>query len=247
MKTLGMIGGVGPESTIDYYKNIIALYRERQRDGSYPQFVINSIDLRKGIDFMNANNLAAMAEFLLNEIEKLPRAGADFGIIAANTPHIVFDDIAPKSPIPLISIVEATCDYDKKRKMKRLALFGTRYTMQATFYSKVFSREEIDLVVPEPQDQDYIHEKYFAELVPGNFLPETRAGLLAIVDRMKSKIDPPSPSDGPARSYGAAGIDGVILAGTELPLILRGESHNGVVLLDTGKIHCEAAVDAMFS
>src|SRR5437762_8568556 len=241
MKTLGMIGGVGPESTIDYYKNIIALYRERQRDGSYPQFVINSIDLRKGIDFMNANNLAGMANYLLEEIMKLPRAGADFAIIAANTPHIVFDDIAPKSPIPLISIVEATCDYAKKRKMKRLALFGTRYTMQATFYSKVFSREEIDLVVPEPQDQDYIHEKYFSELVPGNFLPETRAGLLTIVDRMKAKIDPPSPG------YGAAGLDGVILAGTELPLILRGESHNGIALLDTGKIHCQAAVDAMFS
>ena len=247
MKTLGMIGGVGPESTIDYYKNIIVLYRERQRDGSYPQFVINSIDLKKGIDFINANNLAAMAEFLLHEIEKLPRAGADFGIIAANTPHIVFDDIAPKSPIPLISIVEATCDYAKERKMKRLALFGTRYTMQATFYSKVFSREGIDLVVPEPQDQDYIHEKYFSELVPGNFLPETRAGLLAIVDRMKAKIDPPSPNASPARTYGAAGLDGVILAGTELPLILRGESHNGIALLDTGKIHCQAAVDAMFS
>ena len=247
MKTLGMIGGVGPESTIDYYKNIIALYRERQRDGSYPQFVINSIDLKKGIDFMNANNLAGMANYLLEEIMKLPRAGADFAIIAANTPHIVFDDIAPKSPIPLISIVEATCDYAKERKMKRLALFGTRYTMQATFYSKVFSREGIDLTVPESKDQDYIHEKYFSELVPGNFLPETRAGLLTIVDGMKAKIDPPSPNASPARTYGAAGLDGVILAGTELPLILRGESHNGIALLDTGKIHCQAAVDAMFS
>jgi aspartate racemase len=241
MKTLGMIGGVGPESTIDYYKNIIALYRERQRDGSYPQFVINSIDLKRGIDFMNANNLAGMAGFLLEEIEKLPRAGADFGLIAANTPHIVFDDIAPKSPIPLISIVEATCAYAKAHKMRRLALFGTRYTMQADFYPTVFAREGIELSIPESKDQDYIHEKYFSELVPGNFLPETRAGLLAIVDRMKAKIDPPS------RSYGAAGIDGVILAGTELPLLLRDESHNGVILLDTGKIHCQAAVDEMFS
>jgi len=103
------------------------------------------------------------------------------------------------------------------------------------------------LVVPKSKDQDYIHDKYFAELVPGNFLPETRAGLLAIVDRMKTKIDPPSPNASPARTYGAAGIDGVILAGTELPLILRGGSHNGVVLLDTGKIHCQAAVDEMFN
>ncbi len=231
MKTLGLIGGVGPESTVDYYKNIIALYRERQRDGSYPQFVINSIDLKKGIDFMNANNLPAMANYLLEEIVKLPRAGAEFGLIAANTPHIVFDDIAPKSPIPLISIVEATCAHAKAQKMKRLALFGTRYTMQADFYQKVFKREGIELVVPESKDQDYIHNKYFDELVPGNFLPETRAGLLTIVDRMKTKIH----------------IDGVILAGTELPLLLRGESHNGVALLDTGKIHCQAAVDAMFS
>jgi len=247
VKTLGMIGGVGPESTIDYYKNIIAMYRERKSDDSYPQFVINSVNLKKGLDFMKVNDLPSMATFLLEEIEKLARAGADFGLIAANTPHIVFDDIAPKSPVPLISIVETTCAAAKARGLKRLALFGTKFTMQSDFYQKVFTREGIELVMPESQDQDYIHEKYFSELVPGNFLPETRAGLLAIVDRMKTKIDPPWRSDGPPRSYGAAGIDGVILAGTELPLILRGESHNGVVLLDTGKIHCEAAVDAMFS
>lgn len=226
-----MIGGVGPESTVDYYKNIIAMYRERKRDGSYPQFVINSIDLQKGIDFLEADNLAGMAEFLLHEIDKLPRAGAEFGIIAANTPHIVFDEVKAKSPIELISIVQAACAHAKERGLKRLALFGTRYTMQADFYQKVFQREGIELVVPESSDQDYIHEKYFAELVPGIFLPATRAGLLAIVDRMKSKMN----------------IEGVVLAGTELALILRGESHNGVALLDTGKIHCQAAVDQMFS
>src|SRR5213080_4180227 len=130
MKSLGIIGGVGPESTIEYYRNIIALYREKQRDGSYPEFIINSVDLKKGLDFMAANDLAGMAEYLLEEIPKLARAGADFGLIAANTPHVVFDDVAPKSPIPLISIVEATCAAAKTRKLKRLALFGTRYTMQ---------------------------------------------------------------------------------------------------------------------
>jgi aspartate racemase len=231
MKTLGMIGGVGPESTVDYYRNIIAMYRARKNDGSYPQFVINSVDLKTGLDFMSAGKLDAMADFLLREIEKLPRAGADFGIVAANTPHIVFDDIAPRSPIPLLSIVEATCASAKTQKLGKLALFGTKFTMEADFYQRVFARESIELVVPEREDRDYIHEKYFAELVPGNFLPETRAGLLAIVDRMKS----------------THGIDGVILAGTELPLILRGASHNGAVLLDTGKIHCQAAVSEMFS
>jgi aspartate racemase len=231
MKTLGMIGGVGPESTLEYYQNIIALYRERTCDGSYPQFIINSIDLKKGLDFMDANNLRGIADYLLEEIGKLARAGATFGLISANTPHIVFDEIAPKSAIPLISIVEATCASARARGLKKLALFGTRFTMQGTFYPKVFSREGIELVVPDPTDQDYMHDKYLNELVPGKFLPETRAGLLAIVDRVKAKSD----------------IDGVVLAGTELPLILRDDSHNGIPFLDTTKIHCEAAVARMLS
>ncbi len=231
MKTLGIIGGVGPESTIEYYQNIIALYRERQRDGSYPEFIINSVDLKKGLDFMAANNLTGMADYLLEGIGKLARAGANFGLISANTPHIVFDDLLPRSPIPLISIVECACAAAKARKLKRLALFGTRFTMQGTFYPIVFSRGGIELVVPEAKDQDYIHDKYLNELVLGKFLPETRAGLLGIVDRMKAKDD----------------IDGVILAGTELPLILRDADHKGIPLLDTTKIHCQAAVAEMLS
>ena len=231
MKILGIIGGLGPESNLEYYRSIIALYRERERDGSYPQFIINSVDLKKGLDFMAVNDLAGMAGYLLQEIGKLARAGADFGLIAANTPHIVFDDVAPKSPIPLISIVEVTCAAAKSRKMRRIALFGTRFTMQASFYPKVFSREGIELVVPDPKDQDYIHDKYLNELVPGIFLPETRAGLLEIVDRLKAKVD----------------IDGVILAGTELPLILCDPVHNGIPFLDTMKIHAQAAVAEMLS
>jgi aspartate racemase len=231
MKTLGIIGGLGPESTIDYYGRIIAIYRERTRDGSYPQFIINSIDLKKGLDFMNANNLTGMADYLVEEIGKLARAGATFGLISANAPHVVFDEVASESPIPLISIVEATCAAAKEHNLKRLALFGTRYTMQATFYPKVFSRQRIDLFVPDAKDQDYIHDKYLTELVSGTFLGETRDALLAIIDRMKA----------------TSGIDGVILAGTELPLILREAEHKGIPLLDTTKIHCEAAVAEMLS
>ena len=231
MKILGIIGGLGPESTVEYYQNIIALYRERQDDGSYPEFIINSVDLKKGLDFMAESNLTGMADYLLEEIGKLARAGANFGLISANTPHIVFDELAPKSPIPLISIVEATCAAAKAHGLKKLALFGTRFTMQGTFYPKVFSREGIELVMPDAKEQDYLHDKYLNELVPGKFLSETRAGLLAIVDRMKAKSN----------------IDGVILAGTELPLILRDADHNGIPFLNTTKIHVEAAVTEMLS
>src|SRR5207302_8930055 len=102
MRTLGIIGGLGPESTIDYYGRIIALYRARTADGSYPQVIINSIDMKKGLDFMDANNLAGMAEYLLEEIGRLAQAGANLGLISANTPHIVFDEVASKSPSPFI-------------------------------------------------------------------------------------------------------------------------------------------------
>src|ERR1700682_1555401 len=231
MKTLWMIGGVGPESTIDYYNRIIALYRERKPDGSYPSFLINSVDLEKGRAMVEANDWPGLTKYLVEEIEKLAKAGANFGLIAANTPHIVFNEVARESAIPLISIVEATCADAKARRLKKLGLFGTRYTMQAKFFPDVFSKEGIELIVPEPADQDYIHEKYFDELVVGEFLPETRAGLLAIIDRLKAKVD----------------IDGVILAGTELPLILRDAAHNGIPLLDTTKIHVEAAVAEMLS
>jgi len=231
MKTLGLIGGLGPESTVDYYQRIIALFRQCTGGRNYPDLVIVSVDLRKGLDFMDANDLGGMSNYLLKAIEKLARAGADFGMISANTPHIVFDEVAPKSSIPLISIVEATRAAAKAQNLKRLALFGTRYTMQASFYPKVFARDGIELVVPDLHDEEYIHDKYMNELIPGKFLADTRNGLLGIVDRMKATDN----------------IDGVILAGTELPLILRDPIHNGIPFLDTTKIHVEAAVNEMLS
>jgi aspartate racemase len=226
-----MIGGVGPESTIDYYKNIIRLYRERVSDDTYPEFFINSIDLNKVRGPVTANDLPRLANNLLPEIEKLARAGADFGLIAANTPHIAFDLIAPRAAIPLISIVEATCAAAKARQLKRVALFGTRFTMNGEFYAKPFARENIEVIRPDPVDQDFIHDKYMNELLLGKFLAETKAGFLAVVDRLRAKTQ----------------LDAVILAGTELPLILREPAHNGIPFLNTTVIHCEAAVNEMFS
>ena len=231
MKLLGIIGGIGPESTVDYYQTIVRLYRARKPDGSYPALVINSVDMQRLRNAFEAGDLKAIIDYVVPELHRLHRAGADFALLAANTPHIVFDDLQRQSPIPLISIVAVTCDAAKARGLKRLALFGTRFTMTAPLYPDVFSKEGIAVVIPEAADQDYIHEKYLGELVNGIFLPETREGLLAIVDRM-------------ARQNG---IDGVILGGTELPLILREPEHEGVPFLNTTRIHCEAAVERMFS
>ena len=216
---------------MDYYRLIIARYRERQPDGSYPRMIINSIDLDTMVRLITANELAAVTRLLVADVETLARAGADFGLLAANTPHIVFDEVRRQSPIPLISIVEATCQEAKSMGLQKVGLFGTRFTMQGRFYPQVFSREGISLAVPGPDDQAYIHEKYMGELLNGVFLPETREGLLAIATRLKER----------------EGIQALILGGTELPLILRDAAGLGIPLLDTTRIHVEAVVERLLS
>lgn len=231
MKTVGIIGGIGPESTIEYYRSFINLYREKRRDGSYPPVVINSIDLGKLLALISAGDMPGVAAYLSAEVEKLARAGAAFALLAANTPHVVFDEVRGKSPIPLLSIVEATCEAAKALKLKRLGLFGTQFTMRGQFYPDVFSREGIELVVPDEGEQAYIHDRYMGELVKGIFLPDTRERLLRIADRMIER----------------ARIEGLILGGTELPLILREPAYGGVPFLDTTRIHVQAAVAELFS
>src|SRR5258708_12958348 len=110
MKAVGIIGGVGPESTIEYYRLIIEEYRQRRTDGSYPSIIINSVDISRLLAWMKADNLAAVTDYLPAELERLARAGADFGALASNTPHIVFNDLQNRSPIPLLAIVQATRD-----------------------------------------------------------------------------------------------------------------------------------------
>jgi aspartate racemase len=230
MKTLGLIGGVGPESTIEYYRMLVAGYRE-QSDGNYPPIIINSVNLKMYLALMNAGELGKFADELVIAVEKLASAGADFAAFASNTPHIVFDEIQQRSRIPLISIVEATREKVETLGLKKVALFGTRYTMQAKFYPEVFSRAGIALVTPNDEEQNYIHDKYMNELLKNIFLPETRECLLSIAGELKSRH----------------AIEALILGGTELPLLLRDEEHNDIRLLDTTKIHVERLVTELLS
>ncbi|MGA2371527.1 MAG: aspartate/glutamate racemase family protein [Candidatus Korobacteraceae bacterium] len=226
MRTVGILGGIGPESTVEYYRGIVAGYRQQRPDGSYPSIFINSISVSKLLGWMDAGELGEVVDYLAEELQKLVHAGADFGIIAANTPHIVFDELQRRSPIPLISIVEATCAEAKKREIRTAGLLGTRFTMQSSFYPDVFRREGVTLVVPDEAEQAYIHEKYVGELLANTFLPETRARLLEIIQRMNEQEQ----------------IQAVILGGTELPLLLRDETAFGIPLLDTTQIHVRAVV-----
>jgi aspartate racemase len=224
-KIVGLVGGTGPESTIEYYKQIIARWRERN-PGSYPAMVITSIDLEAMVPLVRAGDLGRLADLLLVELERLHAAGATFAALTANTPHIVFDELRRRAPLPLISIVETARDEVVRLGFTRPLLLGTQFTMSGRFYPAVFEGSGATLVLPSAAEQAYIHDKYVSELIPGTFLPQTRDALLTIVRRVIADER----------------ADAVILGGTELPLLLTERDVDGVPFVDTTAVHVREIV-----
>ena len=226
MAIVGMIGGLGPESTIDYYRQIISAYEERCPDAGGPPLILNSINMKKLLAMVEAGELESLVAYLYDEVQRLANAGAEVGLISAVTPHIVFDALQQRSPIPLISIVEATCEAAEQLGITRAGLIGTRFTMQGRFYPEVFQRSGIKVIVPTLTEQDVVHQIYFGELVKYVILPASRKRLLEIVRRMKDED----------------GIQALVLGGTELSLLVRESAVCGIPVLDSARIHVERAV-----
>jgi aspartate racemase len=225
VKTLGVVGGIGPESTIDYYRLLLARAADLGGSQSAP-LVINSVDYWAMRRLLDAKDDAGLADMLVREVERLQRAGAGMAIIAATTPHMVFDAVQSRVSLPLVSIVTATADAAAAQGLKRPGLLGTRFTMQGRFFSDVFAARGMTIVAPEGGDVDYVHDVYVNELVRGQFLDTSRAGLVAVMDRLRAR-----------------GADAIILGGTELPLILRGVEYP-LPVVDTTRIHVDAAIRA---
>jgi aspartate racemase len=223
MTTVGIVGGIGPESTLVYYRGLIAAYRRRRPDGSYPSLVINSIDLQRMLALLAAGELEALTGYLVAVVERLAQAGARLALLAANAPHLVFDDVQRQVSVPLVSIVAAAREAARGLGLKRVGLFGARFTMQAHFYPSQFGVAGIAVVAPAPDEMDYIHGIYMGELVNGVVRAETRARLLAIARQMRARD----------------GIDGLVLGGTELSLILGAGANSELPILDTTQLHVE--------
>lgn len=226
MKTLGIVGGIAPASTIEYYKYLIDAYRRQSPGGEYPSIVINSIDPRRMLGMMEAGDTAGTVEYLVSALRVLGNSGVDLALFASNTPHLLFDEIRRSSPVPLLSIVDAARDEAVRRGFRRVGLLGTAFTMRATFYRDAFTAAGITLVAPDAADIELVHEKYMTELVPGVFRDDTRAAIIAVIDRMNT----------------AHRLDGIVFGGTELPLLIPPESHPEPAILDTMRAHVDAAV-----
>lgn len=217
---IGMIGGIGPESTVDYYKRLIELYQGNVSSQNYPEIIINSINMTAMLQLQSDGNWDGLTDMLTGAVNSLYRAGADLAFIASNTPHIVFNKVKQASPIPLVSIVEATRIKAQNLGLKKIGLLGTLVTMQSNFYQTEFGKSGIVLIVPNEEEQQYIQNKLFSEIEHGVFLEKTRDGLLKIIQRLITDES----------------IDGVILGCTELPLVLTRSEYN-IPFLNTTEIH----------
>ena len=224
MTTVGVVGGLGPESTIDYYRRILEAW-ERVDSSTAPSIVIDSLDVQRALRLV-ASDRAALTDYLLASLRRLAAAGADFAAMTANTAHIVFDELAAQSSIPLVSIVETCAEEARRRGLRRLLLLGTRFTMDAAFYPEVCARYGLTVLTPNEADRAWVHERYIGQLLKGDFREETRRELTSLVERFRDEER----------------IDGVILGGTELPLLLPMPDIAGVPALDTTALHVEAIV-----
>lgn len=227
MKKIGIIGGVGPESTVAYYRLFISKFQELTGSDHFPEFFIHNINMTGMLKFVYREDWHGLETFLASKINALPHV--DYVAIASNTPHIVFDQLAELVTVPLISIVEETCKVLSDNGVNKVGLLGTRSTMTGGFYQEKATKSGISVITPTEKQQLYVHEKYMNELVPNKIQPETKLEFIAIVNQMVELHD----------------LGGFILGGTELPLLLKQSDFDDLPVFDTAIIHVEALVRRM--
>jgi len=227
MKKLGIVGGVGPASTIEYYKYINEGYQKSltnpAKSGENPPMVIDSLNLAVAYDLVEKKDWENFTNLFVNSIDLLHRAGAEVAAISANTAHIVFDEISAKSPIPIIGLVDEACKYAQIQGCKKIIVFGTKFTMSSSMYEKKCAEYGIEAIVPNEHDQEIINNILFPNLVAGIVLEQDKITILEIANKMLIANE----------------ADALVLGCTELPLIIQPGDLN-TILLDTTQIHIEA-------
>ncbi len=221
-KRIGILGGISCESTLAYYQLIHTKYYELKGDYYYPEIIIYSLNFQKFTDFEVRGEKQAYIEYILTGLRALERAGAEFGLLAANSPHVVFSELEKEIDLPLLSIVDVTAKHAKVIGVQRLLLLGIRFTMESHFFQKRCSELGINVIIPVRAEREEIDRIIFEELVIGIIKESSRQRLLDIINEYE--------------------VDGVILGCTELPLILhKGDSK--LPFLNTLELHAGAALN----
>jgi aspartate racemase len=225
-RILGIVGGIGPESTIDYYRALVAGWRRRRPDGSYPRVIIDSVEAGRVIRWLGDGAFAEAGRELGMALAELAAAGCTRALIASNATHLAFDHIDPPPSMPMIHIVDAARDAAIAGAHHRLGLIGTKFVMRSRLYLDRFEPAGLAVVHPTAGEQDVVHGIYMGELIEGEFRDDSRQRLVDVIASMRDRDV----------------IDGVILGGTELALTLTEPGYAGVPILNTAQIHVDAAL-----
>jgi aspartate racemase len=223
-KTIGILGGMSPESTVAYYEYITHSYTERFGDYGYPEVIIYSVSFQTYVDWPRAERWDLVAEGLSEAARAVAAAGAEVILIATNTMHIVFDQVAANVDVPMLSLLDAVGEAIRERDMETVGLLGTSFTMEKPFYQRALAEKGINVIVPNPDDRKLVNDVIYQELVAGDIRDESRQTFVSIIRKLARR-----------------GAEGVILGCTEIPLLVS-EGEAGMPLFDTTVIHAEAAL-----
>jgi aspartate racemase len=224
-RRIGILGGMSPESTVEYYQYITRTYSERYGDYGYPEVLIYSVSFQPYVDWPNAERWDLVAQGLIEAARRLEAAGAEFIVIATNTMHLVFDEVEDSVAVPVLSLLDAVADAILEMGIGTVGLLGTRFTMEKPFYRDALAAKGIKVLVPEKDDREYVNRVIYDELAAGQIRDESRAGYVQIIEKLARE-----------------GAEAVVLGCTEIPLLV-GEEDVGLPLLDTTLIHAEATLN----
>lgn len=223
-KTIGILGGMSPESTVAYYEHITRAYVKRYGDCSYPRILIYSVSFQTYIDWPREGRWDLVADGLSKAAQVLEAAGADLVLIATNTMHLVFDEVEASVGIPVLSLLDAVGEMVQGRHLTTVGLLGTRFTMETTLYPEALAERGISVLVPDPEDRALVDRVIYDELIAGQICDSSRNSFIGIIDRLQAR-----------------GAEGVILGCTEIPLLLS-EKDVDLPLFDTTVIHADVAL-----
>lgn len=225
MKTIGLVGGTGWVSTVEYYRTINEEVNRRLGGLNAAKCILFSLNYAE-VDACNRRgDDSGVLSLVLDGSERLARAGAECIVICANTMHQFADDVERRTGLPVVHIATATAKEIKNNRLSKVGLLGTKQTMERDFYQEKLKKEQIEVLVPGAEDREFIHSTIMNELLKGRILKESKLRFLNIMEMLRTK-----------------GAEGIVLGCTEIPLLVHQEDID-MPLFNTLVIHSMAAVD----
>ncbi len=225
MKTIGLIGGMSWESSIEYYRIINEEVRDRLGKLHSAQSLMYSVDFAAVEELQREGKWKEATDLMIDAARRLEKGGADFVVICTNTMHKMADEVQASIGIPLLHVVDTAAESVRKQRLSTVGLLGTRFTMEEDFYRGRLARHGLRVHVPDAADRDCVHRVIYDELVVGELRAESKSEFLRIIDALISR-----------------GAEGIVLGCTEIPLLIK-EGDCPVPVFDTTRLHALAAVD----